>query len=174
MKDKIYPLKDRLKYALEYRNMRPVDLCEKTEISQSTMSQYLSGYAEPKKARLAKIANALNVEPTWLMGFDEEPHTHDGEKELYIVLANGCVGRISGICTCDECKKRGEVEIFINCLDGKYLACVKHHELFDNDIILNAGHSIEELSEVHNDIEIARLFIDMYHNELLKVKTKGA
>lgn len=71
MKDKIYPLKDRLKYALEYRNMRPVDLCEKTEISQSTMSQYLSGYAEPKKARLAKIANALNVEPTWLMGIGD-------------------------------------------------------------------------------------------------------
>ena len=71
MKDKIYPLKDRLKYALEYRHMRPVDLCEKTDISQSTMSQYLSGYAEPKKARLAKIANALNVEPTWLMGIGD-------------------------------------------------------------------------------------------------------
>lgn len=71
MKDKIYPLKDRLKYALEYRHMRPVDLCDKTNISQSTMSQYLSGYAEPKKERLAKIANALNVEPTWLMGIGD-------------------------------------------------------------------------------------------------------
>lgn len=34
------------------------------------MSQYLSGYAEPKKNRLTLIADALNVNPTWLMGLD--------------------------------------------------------------------------------------------------------
>lgn len=72
MNKKISPFKDRLKQALEQRQMRPVDLCNKTKISQSTMSQYLSGYAEPKKERLTIIADALNVNPTWLMGLDVE------------------------------------------------------------------------------------------------------
>lgn len=42
-------MRKRLKEALEAKDLRPVDLCRKTHISQSTMSQYLSGYAEPKK-----------------------------------------------------------------------------------------------------------------------------
>ncbi len=70
MNKKISPFKDRLKQALDFKKMRPVDLCNKTKISQSTMSQYLSGYAEPKKERLTIIADALNVNPTWLMGLD--------------------------------------------------------------------------------------------------------
>lgn len=91
-------------------------------------------------------------------------------EKIYVVYSNGCIGYVESICTCDSCKERKEVEIFINGLDGKYLACVKHRELFDNSVILNAGHSIEELSEVHSDIEMAKLFVDMYCDELLKVK----
>lgn len=70
MNEKIEPFKARLKIALEFREMRAVDLCNKTKISQSTMSQYLSGYAEPKKNRLTLMATALGVNPTWLMGLD--------------------------------------------------------------------------------------------------------
>lgn len=70
-------MRKRLKEALEAKDLRPVDLCRKTHISQSTMSQYLSGYAEPKKNRLTLIANTLNVSPAWLMGFD------DTEFDLY-------------------------------------------------------------------------------------------
>nr|DAF98343.1 MAG TPA: bifunctional HTH-domain containing protein/aminotransferase [Siphoviridae sp. ctnNB1] len=71
MVEKIEPFKDRLKTALEIRQLRAVDLCNKTKISQSTISQYLSGYAEPKKQRLQLIADKLNVNPSWLMGLDE-------------------------------------------------------------------------------------------------------
>lgn len=83
MEEKIQPFKKRLKEALEQRGMRAVALSEKTKISQSTISQYLSGYAEPKKERLTLIAEALNVNPTWLMGLDvpmdrnTEPSTED-------------------------------------------------------------------------------------------------
>ncbi|RHU80475.1 helix-turn-helix domain-containing protein [Clostridiaceae bacterium OM08-6BH] len=81
MNEKIKPFKDRLKQALEIRELRPVDLCRKTKISQSTMSQYLSGYAEPKKERLTRLATALDVNPTWLMGLDvtmdNSSHTWD-------------------------------------------------------------------------------------------------
>lgn len=77
MVEKIAPFKARLKTALDLRKMRAVDLCNKTNISQSTMSQYLSGYAEPKKQRLQLIAEKLNVNPSWLMGLDEpiDPQT---------------------------------------------------------------------------------------------------
>ncbi len=75
MVERISPFRDRLKTALEFRQMRPVDLCNKTEISQSTMSQYLSGYAEPKKQRLQLIADKLDVNPSWLMGLDEPMET---------------------------------------------------------------------------------------------------
>lgn len=71
MVEKIAPFKERLKFALDARQMRAVDLCNTTSISQSTMSQYLSGYAEPKKQRLQLIAEKLSVNPSWLMGLDE-------------------------------------------------------------------------------------------------------
>lgn len=70
MNEKVDSFKNRLKFALDSQDLRAVDLCRKTKISQSTMSQYMSGYAEPKKARLQLIADTLNVNPTWLMGLD--------------------------------------------------------------------------------------------------------
>lgn len=61
---------ERLDKALAYRNMKPVDLAKLTGISESTISQYRSGYAKPKEKRLVVIANALRVDPSWLMGID--------------------------------------------------------------------------------------------------------
>ena len=61
--------KDRFRQALEARNMKAVEVSEKTGISQSTLSQYLSGYSTPKPDRLGKIAEALDVDYTWLLGF---------------------------------------------------------------------------------------------------------
>lgn len=62
--------KNRLDKALEYNNMKPVDLARLTNLSESTISQYRSGYSKPKDKRLVEIANALHVDPTWLMGVD--------------------------------------------------------------------------------------------------------
>ena len=62
--------KDRFNQALEIRNILPADLSRKTKISESTISQYRSGYAKPKEEKLAILSNALEVNPTWLMGLD--------------------------------------------------------------------------------------------------------
>lgn len=64
--------KDRLAKALEYADMTAAELSRKTKISESTLSQYKSGYARPKDDRLLIIANALGVRPSWLMGLDTE------------------------------------------------------------------------------------------------------
>lgn len=68
--EKIDNFKNRFNEALELRNKKAVDIHRLTGISESTISQYRSGYAEPKKERLARIASALNVNPSWLMGLD--------------------------------------------------------------------------------------------------------
>ena len=60
----------RLEKALATSGMKPIELSEKTGISQATISQYRSGYSKPKQPRLITIANALGVSPVWLMGLD--------------------------------------------------------------------------------------------------------
>lgn len=60
----------RLAKALAIRGMKQFELCEKTKIPKSAISQYLSGAFEPKQDRLYIISKALNVDPVWLMGFD--------------------------------------------------------------------------------------------------------
>jgi len=60
----------RLNEALEIREMKPIDLTKKTGIKDATISQYRSGYAKPKEKKLSLIANALNVNPVWLMGLN--------------------------------------------------------------------------------------------------------
>lgn len=61
---------ERLNEALEKRNMRAIDLANKADISEATISQYRSGYAKPKYQRIVRIADALNVSLMWLMGGD--------------------------------------------------------------------------------------------------------
>ena len=60
----------RISKALSIRGMKQSELCEKTNIPKSAISQYVSGSFEPKQDRLFLIAQALDVDPVWLMGFD--------------------------------------------------------------------------------------------------------
>lgn len=68
--DRKEPFKVRLQKALDAKGWKPVDLAKRINISESTISQYRSGYAEPKTDRLQKIAEALSVNPAWLLGID--------------------------------------------------------------------------------------------------------
>lgn len=82
----------RIKKALSIRNMKQSELCEKTKIPKSALSEYISGVYEPKQDRVFILAQALNVDPVWLMGFDvpmekedkkrspHEPTLTEGEK----------------------------------------------------------------------------------------------
>lgn len=62
--------KDRLKEAMDQKNMRPVDLCNATGIPKGAVSYYLAGRSEPKSDRLYILSQALDVNEAWLMGFD--------------------------------------------------------------------------------------------------------
>ena len=76
----VEPCSVRLKKALAMRNMRQADLCEKTKIPKSAISHYLSGSFVPKQDRAFIIAQALNVNPAWLMGFDAPMEIEDIQK----------------------------------------------------------------------------------------------
>ena len=70
MADKIASFAKRLSQALEIRNMKAVDLSKKTNVSEGTISCYINGKYEAKQNRVHVFAEALNVNPAWLMGYD--------------------------------------------------------------------------------------------------------
>lgn len=60
----------RLSRALDARNMKAADLSKKTKVSEGTISCYINGKYEAKQNRVRTFAEALNVNPAWLMGYD--------------------------------------------------------------------------------------------------------
>ena len=62
--------RNRLSKALSYNNMLAIDLANKTGISKSLISGYMNGKYEAKQDNLTLIADALNVNEAWLMGYD--------------------------------------------------------------------------------------------------------
>ena len=82
MFDKKQQFKDRLEMALSIRELRPKDLATRTGLSESTISQYRSGYSEPKIDKVALIASALNINPVWLLGYSVPIELHAATRDL--------------------------------------------------------------------------------------------
>lgn len=61
---------DRLREAMDLRQIKQADLSRITGIGKSSISTYLSGEYEPKQINTYKLAQALNVNPSWLLGND--------------------------------------------------------------------------------------------------------
>ena len=68
--DPIESCAQRLRKALSIRNMTQSELCRRTKIATSAMSEYLRGLYDPKQDKIYIMSEALNVDPVWLMGFD--------------------------------------------------------------------------------------------------------
>ena len=66
----VYKFQKRLEKALTIRNMKPVELHEKTGISESLLSKYLSNNAVARQKKLTLLADALDINEVWLMGYD--------------------------------------------------------------------------------------------------------
>ena len=73
---------DRLKEVMSERNLRQVDILEKAKplcekyklkLGRNDLSQYISGKVEPRQNKLFILAEVLNVNETWLMGYDVSP-----------------------------------------------------------------------------------------------------
>ena len=68
--DNIYIIKDRLNEALTLRAMSAAELSDKTGLNRSSVSRYLSGKSIPRSLAIGKMAQALNVSPAWVLGYD--------------------------------------------------------------------------------------------------------
>ncbi|MCI8621492.1 MAG: helix-turn-helix domain-containing protein [Clostridia bacterium] len=60
----------RLQKAMNIRNIKAIELSEKTGIPKSSLSEYIKGKYEAKQKGIYKLAKALDVSEGWLMGLD--------------------------------------------------------------------------------------------------------
>lgn len=74
----------RLQKAMNMRNMKAIELSEKTGIPKSSLSEYLKGKYEAKQKGIYKLAKVLDVNEGWLMGLDVpmERNTDDLLKKI--------------------------------------------------------------------------------------------
>lgn len=61
---------NRLKTAMDLRNIKQVDLVEKTNLDKTLINKYLAGVTNARQKKLTILADALNVNEIWLMGYD--------------------------------------------------------------------------------------------------------
>lgn len=70
MENKKDTFANRLSQALSLRKMKQSELSKKSGIWASAISDYINGKYEAKQDKVDIIANTLNVDPAWLMGYD--------------------------------------------------------------------------------------------------------
>ena len=90
--DILEPCSIRIRKALSIRNMTQSELCARAKISKSTLSEYLNGKYVPRQDKVFILAQALDVDPVWLWGYDVpmekkeeqpvEPKNSPGELQL--------------------------------------------------------------------------------------------
>lgn len=69
--DKPSDFSKRLQMGMSLKNMRQVDIVEKTGIKKSALSHYVKGMrSEVSLEVVHTIAQALDVNPVWLLGYD--------------------------------------------------------------------------------------------------------
>lgn len=61
--------KDRLREALELRQMTAAELSRKSGVDKGSISNYLKGKFIPKQSSIFEMARALDVSPSYLLGF---------------------------------------------------------------------------------------------------------
>lgn len=70
MKDLVDTFSNRLSKALTLRNIKPIDLAEKSGVDKGKISSYIKGRYKANQNTLYILATTLQVNPAWLMGYD--------------------------------------------------------------------------------------------------------
>lgn len=72
----------RLEKALSIRNVSQSELARKLNIHRATVNNYITGKHEPNRDRIDEIAKILNINPTWLLGYDVDIEKDDKNEEF--------------------------------------------------------------------------------------------
>lgn len=67
---KISNSQKRLLELMQELNISQTDICVKTNLPKSVLSMYVHGKREPRQDKISQIADAYNIDPAWLMGYD--------------------------------------------------------------------------------------------------------
>lgn len=68
----------RLLQIMKEKNLSQSDLAKLTDITPSSISDWLKDKYQPKQDKIFILADKLKVEPSWLLGVDDEPqHNFD-------------------------------------------------------------------------------------------------
>ena len=70
MNKKVSNSRERLLQLMEYYGINQTELCKRTGLQKSALSNYLNGDREPRQAQISLIADPFNINPAWLMGYD--------------------------------------------------------------------------------------------------------
>lgn len=70
MKERKDTFANRLNIAMKMRNIKSVELHEKTGISESLISKYLKGKAFARQNNIYILCKELDINEPWLMGYD--------------------------------------------------------------------------------------------------------
>ena len=62
--------KERLEMAMAMSGLNAAELSRKSGISEGMISSYRKGTYAPKSKKIFALATALNVSPSWLLGYD--------------------------------------------------------------------------------------------------------
>lgn len=77
----------RLQKAMAKKGYKQVDLVNKTKIDKTLINKYLANISEPKQDKLEILAQALDTNEVWLMGYDV-PMNATNEHNTKIIKIN--------------------------------------------------------------------------------------
>lgn len=70
MNKKVSNSQQRLVELMDYYKLNQTELCKRTGLLKSALSNYLKGEREPRQDQISLIADPFNINPAWLMGYD--------------------------------------------------------------------------------------------------------
>ena len=163
---------ERLEQGLQLKNMTPAELSKCTGISEGAISQYRKGAYKATQRNLEKIASALGVSITWLMGVSEDcapdlyqfPNIQPIGKGTYVPH----YGRIACGAPILAIEELGEVSWKPEGVKGDFsLTCIGdsmiNARIFDGDTVF-----LQRTNTVHNG-EIAAVVVNEEYVTLKRV-----
>ena len=87
---------NRLTHALQIRNIKPIELAERSGVDRGKISSYMNGRYKAKQDTLYLIATVLKVSPVWLMGYDVPMEENSNILQKDLENKKVCSGNFSG------------------------------------------------------------------------------
>lgn len=122
---------NRIKEVREQKNMTLQDIADKVGIARSTVQRYESGLIKKIKLPVIQaIANALSVNPSWLIGKSDTINIPKSEPIQVFSLSRAEEEHIKKYRTLDEYGKKN----VDNVLDNEYTRCSESKVTFLRDV----------------------------------------